>query len=277
MSSCVWNHHHHPRRCLLMTVFPGKSGPATFLGSFVSTCFGRGPLWIAGTMLFMGRMSFLSPNQQCHSLKEIESISLTGDLASLFFFSITWLLTKAALVPSRKYAGFVTSVTRSYLLNLKQVQVARCHSKNGPVCIVLASLLQRRRSTEVNQTLHDVWPSPGLVGLHYVYIFGSSYPLTEFCYLQNSLCVQVLRSPILAALLHGTPAAGVSQTLRCGTGRRCQLYLAGRRSRRAPAHISSMRYKLVPFMRFQLIWRVPDLSSMFLFWMNEVCWVRFHF
>jgi len=34
---------------------------------------------------------------------------------------------------------------------------------------VLASLLQRRRSTEVNQTLHDVWPSPRL--LHYIYIF----------------------------------------------------------------------------------------------------------
>jgi len=32
--------------------------------------------------------------------------------------------------------------------------------------------------------------------------------------MQNSLYVQVLRSHILAALLHGTPAAGVSQTLR---------------------------------------------------------------
>jgi len=30
---------------------------------------------------------------------------------------------------------------------------------------VLASLLHRRHSTEVNQTLHDLWPSPGLV--HY--------------------------------------------------------------------------------------------------------------
>jgi len=30
---------------------------------------------------------------------------------------------------------------------------------------MLTSLLQRRRSTEVNQTLHDDWPSPGLV--HY--------------------------------------------------------------------------------------------------------------
>jgi len=33
----------------------------------------------------------------------------------------------------------------------------------------------------------------------------------------NSLYVQVLRSPILAALLHGTPAAGVSQTVGPGT------------------------------------------------------------
>jgi len=30
---------------------------------------------------------------------------------------------------------------------------------------VLASLLHRRRSTDVNKTLHDVWPSSGLV--HY--------------------------------------------------------------------------------------------------------------
>jgi len=29
---------------------------------------------------------------------------------------------------------------------------------------------------------------------------------------QNSLYIQVLRSPILAALLHGTSASGVSQT-----------------------------------------------------------------
>jgi len=63
--------------------------------------------------------------------------------------------------------------------------------------------------------LHDLWPSPGLV--HYVYVFGGFCSLAEFCYAQNSLCVQVLRSPILAALLHGTPPAGVSQTLRRGT------------------------------------------------------------
>jgi len=32
---------------------------------------------------------------------------------------------------------------------------------------VFASLLHRRPSTEVNQTLHSVWLSPGLV--HYIY------------------------------------------------------------------------------------------------------------
>jgi len=71
----------------------------------------------------------------------------------------------------------------------------------------LASLLHRRRTPEANQTLHDLWPSPGLV--HHIYIFGSSCPLTEFCHMQNSLCIQVLRFPILAALLHGTPAAPI--------------------------------------------------------------------
>jgi len=39
---------------------------------------------------------------------------------------------------------------------------------------VLVSLLHRRRSMEVNQTLHDVWPSPGLV--HYVYTFWGLLP-----------------------------------------------------------------------------------------------------
>jgi len=76
---------------------------------------------------------------------------------------------------------------------------------------VLASLLHWRHSTEVNQALHDVWLSPMLV--HYTYIFGGSYPLTEFCQLQYLLfCIQVLHSPILAALLHGARAEGITQT-----------------------------------------------------------------
>ena len=40
---------------------------------------------------------------------------------------------------------------------------------------VLASLLQRRRSTEANQTLHDVWPLPVLVD--YVYTFLAAVAL----------------------------------------------------------------------------------------------------
>ena len=43
---------------------------------------------------------------------------------------------------------------------------------------VLASLLQQRCSPEANRTLHDVWPSPGLV--HHIYIFGSSCPWRYF-------------------------------------------------------------------------------------------------
>ena len=35
---------------------------------------------------------------------------------------------------------------------------------------VLATLLQRRHSPEANQTLHYVWPSPGLI--RYIYIVG---------------------------------------------------------------------------------------------------------
>jgi len=76
---------------------------------------------------------------------------------------------------------------------------------------LLASLVHRRHSTEVNHTLHNVWPLPGLV--HYIHIFGGSSPLTEFYQVQNSLSVQVLRSPVFAALVHGTRVVGVSQTL----------------------------------------------------------------
>jgi len=44
---------------------------------------------------------------------------------------------------------------------------------------LLASLLHRRRSTEVNQALHNIWPSPGLV--HYIYIFGALNPNFAKC------------------------------------------------------------------------------------------------
>jgi len=47
--------------------------------------------------------------------------------------------------------------------------------------------------------------------------FRGSCSLTEFFHMQNLLCIQVLHSPILAASLHSTPAAGISQTLWRGT------------------------------------------------------------
>jgi len=50
--------------------------------------------------------------------------------------------------------------------------------------------------------------------------FWSSCPLMQFCQLQNSLRLQVLCSPILIALLHGTWAVSISQSLRHGTRNR---------------------------------------------------------
>ena len=55
--------------------------------------------------------------------------------------------------------------------------------------------------------------------------FGGSYPLTEFCQVQNSLCGQVLRSPILAALLHGAGAVDVRQL--CGVRQRVPPIFSG--------------------------------------------------
>ena len=49
---------------------------------------------------------------------------------------------------------------------------------------LFASLLHRCRATEVNKTLHDVSPSPGLVQYTHFAVFC---PLTEFCHVQNSL------------------------------------------------------------------------------------------
>jgi len=75
-----------------------------------------------------------------------------------------------------------------------------------------------RHCTEVAQRRSTkLWPSSGLV--HYyiglTYTVGGSCSLMEFCQVQNSLCVWVLRSHILAALLHGTQAVGSAKL--CGT------------------------------------------------------------
>ena len=61
----------------------------------------------------------------------------------------------------------------------------------------------------------------GLLGWCTIYTFSGALapngilPRAKFTLRpQNSLCVQVLRSPIFAALLHDTRLVGVSQTLR---------------------------------------------------------------
>jgi len=85
---------------------------------------------------------------------------------------------------------------------------------------VLALLLQRCRSPEANQTLHDVWPSPGLLEYIYIYIYfffrgllppdGIS-PHAEFSF-RPSLVFSYIGS-ITAQHSSGR----VSQTLRHGT------------------------------------------------------------
>ena len=116
-----------------------------------------------------------------------------------------------------------SSISSTYPQNVVNVGPLPAEIRSGDCDIpanfngfrVLAALLHRLRSTAVNQTLSDVWPSPGIV--HCIYKFWRRMLLTGFCQVQNSLCVQGLRSPILAVLLHGTRAVDVSQTLRRGT------------------------------------------------------------
>jgi len=55
----------------------------------------------------------------------------------------------------------------------------------------LGFVIAARCSPEANQTLHDVWSSPGLV--HYVYTFRGCCSLMEFCPMQNILYVQLLQ------------------------------------------------------------------------------------
>jgi len=107
--------------------------------------------------------------------------------------------------------GFVTALT---LLNGGQPNFARC--------------------------LAVSWSWTSTLYIH----FRGCCPITEFCQVQNSLCVQVLRSPVLTALLHGTRAFCVSKSLRGRTSngitelsQRAHQYSAGRPSRWASAHV----------------------------------------
>jgi len=73
---------------------------------------------------------------------------------------------------------------------------------------ILASLLHQRQSTEVNQTLHNVWPSPGLV--HYIYILGALAPWWNFSrckiYLESKSCTILYWQHYCTALEQWTSA-----------------------------------------------------------------------
>jgi len=144
---------------------------------------------------------------------------------------------------SLQYGELEDNMVNFGLLAADIVSLVRGTRANFNGFRVLASL-QRRRSPEANQTLHGVWPSRGL--LHYIYNFGGSCPDGISPRTKFTLRPSLTFSYILAALMHGTPAAGVSQTLRRGTrngiielsqmsGR--HLYSAGRPSRWASAHM----------------------------------------
>jgi len=122
----------------------------------------------------------------------------------------------------KKFLNCITSSICSHnMLNFDPLTAEICWRVWAPqqISTGFASLLRyctdvaHRRSTELCTMFGRLlrWYTPCTFG------GGGSCPLTEFCQLQNSLCVQVLRSPTLAALLHGTQAVGVSQSLRHGT------------------------------------------------------------
>jgi len=83
---------------------------------------------------------------------------------------------------------------------------------------VLASLLQRHRLMEANQTLHNVWPLPGLVGYIHVYIFFRRLLLRNGILPGAKITIHFASSKscalLLAVLLHRSRSVGMSQTLR---------------------------------------------------------------
>ena len=87
------------------------------------------------------------------------------------------------------------------------------------------------------------WPSHGLV--HYLYIFGSSCPLTEFCQVQNSLCFSSLALSYIGSVTarHSSSrrqpkfAACYKEMELWNFCRGRHLYSAGQPSRWVSAHI----------------------------------------
>jgi len=117
---------------------------------------------------------------------------------------------------------------------------------------VLPSLLQRHRSPEANQTLHDVWPSSWL--LHYIDFWrllpsDRILPGAKFI-LHPTLCILVywqgyctaLQQRLSAKLCSVVPGMELQNS--CSG---CHLYSTGRSSHWASAHISRYSSIVVTF------------------------------
>ena len=95
---------------------------------------------------------------------------------------------------------------------LKSNISSKCPHNMVNIGPLTAEICWRVWSTPANFNGFRILPSllHHLLGWYTIYIytfyFRGSCPLMEFCQVQNSLCVKVLHSPILAALLHSTRA-----------------------------------------------------------------------
>jgi len=127
------------------------------------------------------------------------------------FDTVGWVIWPAKTVPEMTYNVFSGTLNPTHF------------TTSGLAFSYIGSVIARHSSNGRKKT----W--------HLIYIFEGSCPLTEFCHVQNALCILVLRSPMLAALLHGTRIVGINQFAALSRGR--HLYSVGRPSRWALAHI----------------------------------------
>jgi len=110
---------------------------------------------------------------------------------------------------------------------------------------ILASLLQRRRSTEANQTVHDVWPSPVLVRyyIHFRVLLPHNgiLPGAKFT-LRPSLVISYIGS------VSARHSSSGRQPNFAAFSRGRHLYSAGRPSRWASTHILVLLLLLLIFL-----------------------------
>ena len=95
-------------------------------------------------------------------------------------------------------------------------------------------LLHRCRSTEVTQTLHNVWPSPGLV--HYIHVRGLLHPNGILSGAAFTLHPSLAFSYIGSVTARHSNSSGRQPNI-AALSRRCHVYSAGRPSRWTSAHI----------------------------------------